>query len=200
MNGGGVRSPGYGYRSSTAGEGDGNVTYGEAFAVQPFGNSLITMSLSARQIRDALEEQFAGCRGQSRSTTRLMLPSAGLRYAWDGAKPCDARISDVRLNRNGATEIIVDLEGRLPHPERRYRVTVNSFMADGGDGMSTFTHGTQRVAGMQDIDATIAFLSRYRTPHPPYDPSADEDAAGMPRLRRLGSGSSVCPTGADTNP
>ena len=60
MNGGGVRSPGFTFASSVAGEGNGNVTYGEAFTVQPFGNSLVTMSLTTQNIRDFLEEQFAG--------------------------------------------------------------------------------------------------------------------------------------------
>ena len=63
MNGGGVRSPGFTFASSPAGEGNGNVTYGEAFTVQPFGNSLVTMSLTTQNIRNFLEEQFAGCLG-----------------------------------------------------------------------------------------------------------------------------------------
>ena len=46
-----------------AGEGAGNVTYGEAFTIQPFGNSLVTLTLTAQQLKDVLEQQFAGCRG-----------------------------------------------------------------------------------------------------------------------------------------
>jgi 5'-nucleotidase len=38
MNPGGIRTD-LAYAGSAAGEGDGNVTYGEAFAVQPFGNT-----------------------------------------------------------------------------------------------------------------------------------------------------------------
>src|SRR5262249_54045588 len=64
MNRGGVRNQGFIFAGSPAGEGSGNVTYGEAFAVQPFGNSLVTMTLTAQQIKNVLEEQFAGCRGQ----------------------------------------------------------------------------------------------------------------------------------------
>ncbi len=71
MNGGGVRNPGFTFPSSTANEGDGNITYAEAFTVQPFGNSLVTMSLTAKDIKDFLEEQFAGCLGQSTTATRL---------------------------------------------------------------------------------------------------------------------------------
>lgn len=107
MNGGGVRSPGFTFPSSAGGEGDGNVTYGEAFTVQPFGNSLVTMTLTAQNIKDVLEEQFAGCKGQSATATRFMLPSAGFKYFWDGAKGCNARISNVTLTQAGSTEVIV---------------------------------------------------------------------------------------------
>ena len=88
MNRGGVRSPGFTFAASV-GEGDGNVTYGEAFTVQPFGNSLVTMTLTAQDIKNLLEQQFAGCRGQSATATRIMSPSVGFKYTWDGAQACD---------------------------------------------------------------------------------------------------------------
>ena len=59
MNAGGIRAD-LNFASSPVGEGDGNVTYGEAFTVQPFGNSLVTMSLSGAQIDALLERQFTG--------------------------------------------------------------------------------------------------------------------------------------------
>ncbi|MFM2053264.1 MAG: Endonuclease YhcR, partial [Pseudomonadota bacterium] len=80
MNRGGVRSPGFTFASSAAGEGNGNVTYGEAFTVQPFGNSLVTMTLTAQDLKHVLEQQFAGCRGQAAAATRVMIPSKGFRY------------------------------------------------------------------------------------------------------------------------
>lgn len=64
-----IQGPGFIFAQSGAGEGEGNVTYGEAFTVQPFGNSLVTMTLTAQDIKDVLEEQFAGCRGQSPAAT-----------------------------------------------------------------------------------------------------------------------------------
>ena len=111
MNRGGVRTPGFTYKQRR-GEGDGNVTYGEAFTAQPFGNSLVTLTLTAQDIKDVLEQQFAGCRGQSATATRIMLPSAGFKYRWDGAKACGSRISDVTLRRDGSTETLVDASGR----------------------------------------------------------------------------------------
>ena len=64
MNPGGVRASGFTFPSSAAAEGDGNITYGEAFTVQPFGNTLVTVTLTAQDIKNALEQQFVGCRGQ----------------------------------------------------------------------------------------------------------------------------------------
>ena len=199
MNGGGVRSPGFTFPSSAGGEGDGNVTYGEAFTVQPFGNSLVTMTLTAQNIKDVLEEQFAGCRGQSATATRFMLPSAGFKYFWDGAKGCNARISNVTLTQAGSTEVIVDAAGVVTNPSRTYRVTVNNFIADGGDGYSTFKSGTDRLGGAQDIDASVSFLAQYKAPRGAYDPTVITEDSGTPRLNRIGSGK-ICPTGSDVNP
>ncbi len=199
MNGGGVRSPGFLFPSSTAGEGNGNVTYGEAFTVQPFGNSLVTMSLTAQNLKDVLEEQFAGCKGQSATATRFMLPSNGFKYTWDGAKACNARISSVTLRNGAAVETIVDANGVVANAAKTYRVTMNNFMADGGDGYSTFLKGTSRIGGAQDIDALVAYMAQFKAPKAPYSLTGNANDAGTPRLNRVGT-SATCPTGANVNP
>lgn len=199
MNGGGVRSPGFTFTSSTAGEGNGNVTYGEAFTVQPFGNSLVTLSLTAQNIKDFLEEQFAGCLGQSATATRFALPSAGFKYTWDGAKSCGARISNVSLRTASATEVLVDASGAVQNPAKSYRVTVNNFMADGGDGYSTLVKGTSRMGGAQDIDALTAYLADYKSPKVPYTLGVNPLDSGTSRINRLGN-SSTCPSGSNVNP
>lgn len=196
MNRGGVRSPGFTFASSPTGEGDGNITYGEAFTVQPFGNSLVTMTLSAQDLKNLLEQQFAGCRGQGAATTRLLVPSAGLRYIWDGAQACDARIRNLTLTRNGSTEVLVDANGTLPNPTATYRVTVNNFMATGGDGFTTLLNGRDVLGGAQDIDALVAYLAAYRAPAAPYNPA--DPALLKPRVMRVGG--SACPSGANVNP
>lgn len=199
MNGGGVRSPGFVFASSAAGEGDGNVTYGEAFTVQPFGNSLVTLSLTTQNIRDFLEEQFAGCLGQSATATRFALPSAGFKYTWDGAKSCGARISNVTLRTGGSTETLVDAGGVVQNPAKAYRVTVNNFMADGGDGYSTLVKGTNRIGGAQDIDALTAYLVNFKAPKAPFVRGANALDGGTPRINRVGT-SATCPGGANVNP
>ncbi len=172
MNPGGVRAA-FNFAGSAAGEGDGNITYGEAFTVQPFGNSLVTMTLSAQDLKNLLEQQFAGCRGQA--TQRLLIPAVGLKYLWDAAKGCDARISDLRIvNANGAViEQIVDATGTVPTPAKTFRVTVNSFLATGGDGFTTLNNGADRLGGAQDIDALTAYLAGFKRPaFTAYDPAA----------------------------
>jgi 5'-nucleotidase len=183
MNPGGVRTS-FNFAGSAAGEGDGNVTYGEAFTVQPFGNSLVTMTLTAQDLKNLLEQQFAGCRGQG--TQRLLIPAVGLKYQWDAAKTCDTRISDLRLvNANGAViDQIVDATGAMPTPAKTYRVTVNSFLATGGDGFTTLNNGSDRLGGAQDVDALTAYLAGFKRPSfGAYDPTAA--ALQKPRVTRI---------------
>jgi 5'-nucleotidase len=184
MNPGGVRNPGFTFASGPAAEGNGNITYGEAFTVQPFGNSLVTLTLTAQDLKNALEQQFVGCRGQVQQ--RILIPSAGVKYNWDATKACDARISDLRLvNPNGAVvEQIVDALGSVLQPARTYRVTINNFLATGGDAFTSFMAGTQALGGAQDIDALTAYLAQFKAPQfPAYDPAAP--ALGKPRITRL---------------
>ncbi len=196
MNRGGVRSPGFTFAGSAAGEGNGNVTYGEAFTAQPFGNSLVTMTVTAQDLKNVLEQQFAGCRGQGVANTRIMLPSAGLNYTFDGAQACDARISNLTLSQGGVNETIVNAAGVVLEPAKTYRVTVNNFMATGGDGFTTFLNGTNLLGGAQDIDALVAYFAAFKAPNPAYDPASP--ALGKPRINRVSG--SVCPTGANVNP
>ncbi|HEU4459762.1 MAG TPA: 5'-nucleotidase C-terminal domain-containing protein [Methylibium sp.] len=197
MNRGGVRTPGFTFAQSV-GEGDGNVTYGEAFTTQPFGNSLVTLTLTTQDLKNVLEQQFAGCRGQSATATRIMLPSKGFKYTWDGAQACDARIRNVTLTRGATTETLVDAAGVVQMPTRTWRVTVNNFMADGGDGYTSFLNGTNRLGGAQDIDALVAYMARYKAPAPAYAPGTEAEDAGSARIQRVGGSS--CPGGAATNP
>ena len=197
MNRGGVRTPGFTYRQR-GNEGDGNVTYGEAFTTQPFGNSLVTLTLSAQDIKDVLEQQFAGCRGQLPTATRLMIPSAGFKYRWDGAKACDQRVHSVTLTRDGRSETLVDATGKVLEPAREYRVTVNSFMAGGGDSFSTFLKGKAPLGGALDLDALVDYMMRFKAPNAPYAPGQRAEDGGTPRIQR--EGGSSCPGGANTNP
>ena len=144
------------YASSSAGEGDGVVTYGELFTVQPFGNSLVTMTLTGAQIDRMLEEQFCGLNSPNATPTpgffKVLLPSAGFHYTWDqseaGVVDCNAA--------NAVSGIAVN--GTALDPGASYRVTVNSFLADGGDGFPVLKEGTDRLGGAVDTDAFEDYL------------------------------------------
>jgi len=184
MNPGGVRSPGF--VSATA---PFALTYGAAFTVQPFGNSLVTMTLTGAQLKTLLEQQFAGCGGQG--ADRVLQPSAGMKIAWSAGAPACAKIVDVAFTPTnlgatppaitGTPQVIVK-NGVVQDPARTYRVTVNSFMASGGDGFRVLAEGTNRVGGAQDIDAMTAYLAPYAPPNAPYE--AELPALGEPRIER----------------
>ena len=59
MNPGGIRGDLLANAISPGGEAVGEVTYGEAFTVQPFGNSLVTKTMTGDMIRRLLQQQFA---------------------------------------------------------------------------------------------------------------------------------------------
>ena len=190
MNPGGVRVNGFVFNQSS-GEAPGDVTYGEAFTVQPFGNSLVTMTLTAQQLKDALEQQFAGCQipGQPAQTVhRVLLPSNGFQVTWDFDRPPCEKILNVSLTVGSVTDIVQN--GGVINPRSTYRVTVNSFLATGGDGFTVFNDGTNRLGGAQDIDALLAYFAAFKQPNPPYNPNAT--ALGKPRIIRADSGT-ACP-------
>lgn len=162
MNPGGIRAPGLLYPSSAAGEGDGKVTYGEVFTVQPFGNSLTTLTLSGEQIHIMLEQQFTDCHAGNtpaswaypagdtgQAFNRILQVSAGFTYTWSATRPGCDKI---------APESIM-LNGNVINPALEYRVTVNNFLADGGDKFFILTKGKQRLGGAQDVDALEAFFA-----------------------------------------
>ena len=195
MNTGGVRNPGFvrpvdaGAAGAAAPPYPYDLTYGDAFTVQPFGNTLVTMTLTAQQIRDLLEQQFAGCHGQA--ATRVLQVSNGLRVAWTPDGGCGSRIRSVTLapmdlvadpaapHPVGPQRVLVS-DGVVPSPTATYRVAVNGFLADGGDGFSLFAAGTDRRAGPQDIDALVAYLRAFKAPAAAYDPGSP--SLNKPRL------------------
>jgi 5'-nucleotidase len=148
MNPGGIRAD-LTYASSPTGEGDGNVTYGEMFTVQPFGNNMVTLTLTGAQIDTLLEQQFTGCGIQN--ANRILQVSAGFSYSWSlSGTPCN-KVDPSAIMLNG---VVVD-------PNASYRVTVNSFLADGGDNFSVLPQGTDRLGGAVDTDAFEAYFTAF---------------------------------------
>ncbi|MEY3288450.1 MAG: hypothetical protein RLZZ419_692, partial [Pseudomonadota bacterium] len=150
MNADGIRAD-LAYTTSAIGEGDGNVTYSEAFTVQPFGNTLVTLTLTGTQLHELLEQQFTGCTiaypagapvtGQP--FNRILQVSKGFSYSWkEKGTACD--------NVDPAS---IKINGLLVDPATRYRISVNNYLAEGGDQFYVLTQGLNRLGGTLDLEA-----------------------------------------------
>ncbi|MDH3294160.1 MAG: bifunctional metallophosphatase/5'-nucleotidase, partial [Acidimicrobiia bacterium] len=156
MNPGGVRSD-LTYAQS-AGEGDGVVTFGEAFTFQPFGNTLFTFPMTGAQIVDVLEEQCQPL-GSSRPFLHLGVSNG---FTYDLAKTI------VAGNCTSVTIGNVQLNGVPLNPAGTYNVTVNNFLADGGDNFTTFaTITAPRLDGGNDLQALVNYLGTFSPVAPP---------------------------------
>ena len=138
MNPGGIRVP-IDYT------GDGAVTYAALYAVQPFGNHLVTMTLTGKEVLQMLEQQW------SINGLRRLQISKGSGFAWNPDQPEGARI--VRDS--------VVINGQPLQLDRDYRITVNNYLADGGDNLPILREGRNRVAGVLNLDALVAHFGRH---------------------------------------
>jgi 5'-nucleotidase len=128
---------------SSGPEADGEFTFGEAFGVQPFGNSLVTMTLTGAQIHTLLTQQWVG-----QSSPRILQVSDGFTYEWDAAQADGDKVNPASIKIGGV----------VVNPIATYRVTVNSFLADGGDNFSVLVDGTDRLGGEVDLDALVTYF------------------------------------------
>lgn len=134
----------------------GEVKYKDAFAMMPFGNNLVVMTLTGEQLKVALEQQYAIPLRPKASRPAVLAPSAGFTYAVDVARPEGSRVVEMRLN------------GEEVAPAGRYRVVVNNYLASGGDSVSGFTAGTELTdRGIIDLDALVAWIAKGQTPPTP---------------------------------
>src|SRR6266566_4429862 len=130
-----------GIRTDIAKREQGAVTYADVFASQPFRNQLVTLTLTGMQIKNMLEQQWLDPK-----RPRVLQISNGFSYAWDNAKPYGDRIIADRMS----------LHGQRIDPATSYRVTVNNFLAVGGDGFTVLTEGVAQQFGVYDVDALYA--------------------------------------------
>ncbi|MFZ1173629.1 MAG: bifunctional metallophosphatase/5'-nucleotidase [Bradyrhizobium sp.] len=132
-----------GLRADVTRKDDGVVTYADLFASQPFGNQLVTLSLTGNQIKNALEQQWLDPR-----RTRILQVSKGFSYAWDSGKPLGEHVIAASMSLNGER---ID-------PARSYRVTVNNYLSAGGDGFTVLKEGAAQQFGVNDVDALDAYF------------------------------------------
>jgi 5'-nucleotidase len=126
---------------------EGEVTWGELYAVQPFNNYLVKMELTGQQIYDLLNQQFPPTQSYPR-----FLAVSGLTYTWDNRRPRGNRLVEVRQ------------DGKPLDRGAAYTVTTNSFLAEGGDRFGVFTQGANRVTGPVDLDALCAYIQSLPQP------------------------------------
>lgn len=132
----------------------GAVTYGDLYAIQPWGNNLVTVGLTGAQIDAVLEQQFDN---PSEGQNRFLQVSTGFAYGWSAAAPTGQKIDPASITLNGTP---ID-------PATVYRVTIDPYLAGGGDNFSVFTQGTDQVGGILDVDALKALFATadpYPTP------------------------------------
>ncbi|GAA3161010.1 hypothetical protein GCM10020255_044060 [Rhodococcus baikonurensis] len=132
----------------------GQVTYRQAYGVQPFGNSLEVLSVTGAVLKDALEQQFQ-IDLDGTATERILSPSAGFTYAMDRRAAPGSRISEMRLN------------GQDIAPDGVYSVVVNKFLAEGGDGFTALKNSTQMTGAGNDLDALTALFAAGSPVSPP---------------------------------
>ena len=135
-----------GVRTSITPKADGSVTYNQIFSAQPFGNNLVVKTLTGAQLKAVLEQQFTVKNGKVEMGA-LLAPSGNFRFSYDLSRPDGHRIVSMALN------------GTPVRPDGRYRVTVNNFLASGGDGFSALTEGTDTFDAGLDLDALEAWLA-----------------------------------------
>ena len=160
MNPGGLRAN-LAYGSSGASDPDGNVTYKEAANVQPFANTLVTMTLTGEKVVKVLEEQWQPAGAQR---PFLKLGVAGLTYTYDPTAPAGQRITEVWVDGTP-----IDLAAQ-------YTVVVNSFLASGGDNFATLATGTNKAdSGRVDLAAFVDYFAE----HTPLTPQLSQRAVGV---------------------
>src|SRR6059058_400385 len=137
-----LTNPG-GVRADIPKKADGTVTYADVFSSQPFRNQLVTLTLTGAQIKDALEQQWLDPK-----RPRILQVSKSFNYAWDSARPYGDRVLADRMSLNGQP---ID-------PAKNYRVTVNNYLAVGGDGFTVLKEGTGQQFGIYDVDALHGYF------------------------------------------
>ncbi|MEU2433481.1 bifunctional metallophosphatase/5'-nucleotidase [Streptomyces sp. NPDC007861] len=157
MNPGGIRA-GLVHQAS-GGEGDGVVTYGEAFTVQPFTNMMTAVDLTGAQLITALQQQVSGA---NQAAPKILQVSRGFTYTLD-------------MTRTGADRIVVGsvkLNGEAIDPAKTYRVAMNEFLAGGGDGFAVLKEHRNKLVGGSDLDALTAYFAAHSSASAPLAPPA----------------------------
>lgn len=128
---------------------NGRITYGEIYATHPFGNALVTLTLTGAQIHTLLEQQWVG--------GTILQVSRGFSYEWSAEGAVGSKVDPASIRLHGAPV----------EPAKQYRVTVNEFLSGGGDGFKELLAGTDRQRGVLDVEALEQYLVANSPASPP---------------------------------
>ncbi|MFD9334073.1 bifunctional metallophosphatase/5'-nucleotidase [Streptomyces sp. NPDC060028] len=159
MNPGGIRAD-LAYKAA-GDEGDGVVTYGESYTVQPFNNLMNVVDLTGAQLITALQQQVSG--PVNGPNPKILQVSKGFTYTLDATK-------------TGADRVVVDsvkLNGAAIDPAKTYRVAMNEFLAGGGDGFTVLKEHKNKLVGAPDLDCFNELLAKSTAANPIAPPAAD---------------------------
>jgi len=124
----------------------GDATYGSLFEIQPFGNTLYALTMTGSQLRGLLEAMLA------RNSVDDHV--SGLTIKYDPTRPKGARIVSVTMS-----------DGTPLSDTKTYSVTVNDFLATGGEGYNAGGRATlSKPLNIVDLDALIDYLKTLPQP------------------------------------
>lgn len=106
----------------------GQVTVRSLYQVAPFDNTIVTVSLTGKALKEAFE--YAATHG------RLHLEVSGATVVYDMDKPEGQRVAKLSINNKPMV------------PGKVYKVATNSFLADGGDGHKALADGKKEDSGV----------------------------------------------------
>jgi 5'-nucleotidase len=130
------------------------VTYRELHNIQPFGNIVMTATMTGEMIHQLLEQQFDNPTPGAR---KILQVSEGFTYRYRAGAEPGRRIDpgSIRIN------------GQPLAPSDRLRIAASDFLLNGGDGFSVFTEATDRQAALEDIAALVDYFKANSPVGPP---------------------------------
>jgi len=124
----------------------GNISWNDLYAVQPAAGTVMSMTLSGAQVRQALEQQWQ----EPLPPDNLVV--SGLAYTWDAAQPAGSKVTAVTVR------------GVPLNPDANYTVSTVGYLALGGDGYTTFEGGRNMTYGPGDLDALVSYVGSLPQP------------------------------------
>lgn len=122
----------------------GDITYKQAFSVQPFGNENSYTTLKGADFKEALEQQWKPGQGRPRLALGL---SNNVSYTYNPDAEQGERITSITI------------DGKPMDMDKDYIVAGSTFLLGGGDGFSALTKGSEMSnIGLGDVDAFIQYL------------------------------------------